>query len=125
MSAMVTGTPGPGGSGAPPAASPGVPGPVARSAELLSVSLPAASRAIDVVADGAGAAVVSKVLLVPNPTRSTIAGLPVTDPVGGAVNAVVWFARNTVPALALRFTPPVTAGVGRAAPVVPPASATR
>ena len=41
-----------------------------RSSELLSVSVPVAVRASAVVVDVAGAAAVSKVLLVPKPTRS-------------------------------------------------------
>ena len=103
----------------------GLGAPVAKSAELLSVSVqPPSARWTALVFEGAWAAEVSEhVVPEPKPTKSkTVApnGQPLPE------RAVVVLTRATLPAVALMLMLPVASGVGRL--VVPPdpaASCTR
>ena len=93
--------------------------PVVKSALLLSVSVPAASRAAETALLVPGPAAVSKLTALPVPTKSAICGSE-TLPAGG-LSGVVVVASHTWLALPLIEMPPITSGVGSA--VVPPAPA--
>src|ERR1700744_2472190 len=97
--------------------------PAVKSAALLLVSAPFASRETEVVLLGAGVGPPPSKQFVPepNPTKSTMCasvGLFVEDPGHAPVSAVVTLTSATLPAVALIAIEPVWSGVGGG--VVPP-----
>lgn len=96
----------------------GVGAPSANSVPLLSASVVGTLRVSDVVFDVPGAALVSKSLAAPYPTKSITPGA-VAQPVA-QLRLVVEETSATLPEAADMFTLPVASGVGSGCPLAPP-----